>query len=385
VHLVVGAQPAGDDRGTVVEGGDHLLCDVEVEDVGEEPLGALDVVTHHQGVIKDRSADADEVTRERVGVVRADLEADRRHRVVQLDDVAHRDHDPDAVADLGVLAGAHALDGVAESPRPVLVDVDLGRVPDLDAEALDADATLLEDEGVVVPLVPAREVELAVPFLRAVEAQRVGVVLLRLSQVGDSGVHVAQSQDGHCPAPSGCVRSRGGRGAGGGPVDAVAGPAGAGGRGVVSPTPSDRCRTDGMTGPPHPARPLGAHGLSRLRNDRRAPGTKGPITTLTVRPAKDQFLLANRTTRAPSDISDATEGPSAPVPVAAPHRDDQAQDRTRRATPQGRPAGWRTPQEGDEARRTATDRIRTAGARADSMGKLLWLRRTHLKGGSSHP
>ena len=53
--------------------------------VDEELLDARDVVDPQQGMVEARRADADHVARERVGVVRADLEAPGGHLAVEVD------------------------------------------------------------------------------------------------------------------------------------------------------------------------------------------------------------------------------------------------------------------------------------------------------------
>ena len=66
---------------------------------------------------------------------------------------------------------------------------------DLVAELDQADAALLDDQGVVVPFVPALEPELAGFLGHHLHPERVRVVVAGLFQVRDSKMHVAESND----------------------------------------------------------------------------------------------------------------------------------------------------------------------------------------------
>ena len=157
VRLAQG-QPGGDGVGIVLKARADALGREHAHDLDEELLDARRVVDPQEGVVKARRADADHVPREGVRVVRADLQAPGRHVAVELDLVAAGQGHPDAIADLGVLAGDHALDRVAEGDR---LDLDRGNVLRrlaLEAALDHADAALFENDRVVVPLVPALEV-----------------------------------------------------------------------------------------------------------------------------------------------------------------------------------------------------------------------------------
>ncbi len=157
-------------------------------------------------MVEGGDADADEVPREGVRVVEADLGADHRRLVVDLEDVLGRGREAHPVTDLGVVALAHPLDGEAEVAGLLLDRVEVFGVLDLEAELDDADAALFDDDGVVVPLVPALVVDLARLAQGLVEADGVRVVVLRLVEVGYPRVHVAHAHYGHCVTPSSSCR-----------------------------------------------------------------------------------------------------------------------------------------------------------------------------------
>ena len=69
-------------------------------------------------------------------------------------------------------------------------------VIDLVAELDQPDAALLEHQGVVVPLVPALEVQLAGLLVHDLHAQGVRVVVAGLLEVGHPQVHVPQPNHG---------------------------------------------------------------------------------------------------------------------------------------------------------------------------------------------
>lgn len=137
--------------------------------------------------------------------------ADQRHLAVELHDVLGGQHDPDAVADLGVVALAHPLDQAAELLGALLVDVQVVGAGDLVAHLRQADAALFQDDRVVVPLVPALVEHAARLLMSGHQAHRVAVVALGLFEVGDAHVHVSQTQDTHFRLPCRPARCRGGR------------------------------------------------------------------------------------------------------------------------------------------------------------------------------
>ena len=198
VDLVVARHPGRDDVGVGVQAGLHALGRVEVEDRGEEAVHQARVLGGDQRVVERGHTDTDEVAREGVRVVGADLGADAGGLVVDLEDVVGGGREPDAVADLRVLALAHPLDGDAEGLGLLLDVVDVAGVLDLPAELHQADATLLEDDRVVVPLVPGLVVDLVALGVGLVETHRVGVVLLGLGHVRDADMGVAHPHDSHC-------------------------------------------------------------------------------------------------------------------------------------------------------------------------------------------
>ena len=198
VDLVVARHPGRDDVGVAVEAGLHPLGGVEAEHGGEEAVHQARVLGGDQRVVQRRHADTDEVAGEGVGVVGADLGAHEGGLVVDLEDVVGRGREPDAVTDLGVLTLAHPLDGDAEGRGLLLDVVDVLGELHLPAELHQADAALLEDDRVVVPLVPGLVVDLVAVRVGLVEAHRVGVVVLGLGQVRDADMGVAHPHDSHC-------------------------------------------------------------------------------------------------------------------------------------------------------------------------------------------
>ena len=102
------------------------------------------------------------------------------------------------VADLEVLPGAEPAGGDAELLGAPL-EVGQGVVVlDLVAELDQPDAALLEDQGVVVPLVPALEPELAGLLVHDLHAEGVRVVVAGFFEVGHPQVDVPQPNDGAC-------------------------------------------------------------------------------------------------------------------------------------------------------------------------------------------
>lgn len=135
-------------------------------------------------------SDADEVAREDVRVEGSDLGADQRHVVVELELVGGGQRDPDAVADLRVLTGGHALHRAAELLGALLKHFDVAGVGHLVADLGQADAAFFEYDGVVVPLVLALVEHPARLATGLVQPHRRAVVLLRFFQIGDPGVDV---------------------------------------------------------------------------------------------------------------------------------------------------------------------------------------------------
>ena len=95
----------------------------------------------------------------------------------------------------------HAFGRHAEGRGLLLDDVDVLGLFDLEAELHQADATLFDDDRVMVPLVPALVVDLAVLVEGFVEAHRVRVVTACLFEVGHSHVGVAHAHDTHAKTP----------------------------------------------------------------------------------------------------------------------------------------------------------------------------------------
>src|SRR5450631_31118 len=197
VDLVAACHPGADVVAVGLQRGLHALRGVEPEGFGQEAFHALDVLGRDEGVVERRDSDPDEVAGEGLGVVRPDLGADHCLAVVDLEQVVGRGVDTDAVGDVGVVALGHALDDAAERLGLLLDVVDVELVLHLEAELDQPDAAFLEDDRVVVPLVPALVVDPAVLLQNLIQAKRVGVMVLGLGHVSHAHMRVAHPHDAH--------------------------------------------------------------------------------------------------------------------------------------------------------------------------------------------
>ena len=94
-----------------------------------------------------------------------------------------------------------ALNRPVVDPELLGAALEVGQVVvvlDLVAELDQPDAALLEHQGVVVPLVPALEPELAGLLVHDLHAEGVGVVVAGFFEVGHPQVHVPQPNNGTC-------------------------------------------------------------------------------------------------------------------------------------------------------------------------------------------
>lgn len=163
----------------------------------EEAVDEVDVRGRQQQVVDVGGADAAQVPREDLRVDVADGGAHEGHLAVELHDVLGRQDDPDAVADLRVVPLAHPLDEAAELLGALLVDLQVVVPGHLVAHLDQADAAFFEDDGVVVPLVPALVERPSGLLAGGHQAHGVPVVPLGFFEVGDAHVHVSQTQHTH--------------------------------------------------------------------------------------------------------------------------------------------------------------------------------------------
>jgi hypothetical protein len=85
-------------------------------------------------------------------------------------------HEPHAVTDREVVALAHPLGQAAELTGPLLQFLQVSLALDLVAELHHADAALLQDDGVVIELIPPLVVQLAWFLVYQLHAERLAVV-----------------------------------------------------------------------------------------------------------------------------------------------------------------------------------------------------------------
>jgi hypothetical protein len=92
------------------------------------------------------------------------------------------------------------LGQAAELTGTLLQFLQVGLALDLVAELHHADAALLQDDGMVIELIPPLVVQLAWLLVHELHAERLAVVRAGFLQVRDPDVHVPHSHDTHMAA-----------------------------------------------------------------------------------------------------------------------------------------------------------------------------------------
>ena len=194
VRSVRALHPGGDLVAVVAH---DLLGEPELEHLGVERRGRLDVLGHDEDVVEPRRRDADQVARPRWRVEQRQHVADLLHAVAELDGVPGGRLEADRVAPpRPELALAVPLHRDADALDALGVEVEVLEIGDLEAHVVQAvRRRLAQHDRVVLVLVPALEEDPVLLVRGLDQAEHLGVVRRAQLEVRDPDLDVLQAED----------------------------------------------------------------------------------------------------------------------------------------------------------------------------------------------